>query len=172
MRWFWVDRFTELISGKCATAVKAVALSEEQLHEHFPGQPMMPNSLVVEGMAQTGGLLVSEYNDFQERVVLAKLAHSTFYFQAVPGDTLTYHATIQQIRKDGAMVTTTSHVGERLQGQAEIFFAHLDERINERVLFDPLDFVIWLKMLRVFEVGRKPDGSKLTIPPHLANANP
>ena len=74
MRWFWIDRYTEFESGKRATAIKNVTLAEEHLHDHFPGSPLMPNPLVVEGMAQTGGLLVAEHSDFEERVVLAKLA--------------------------------------------------------------------------------------------------
>jgi 3-hydroxyacyl-[acyl-carrier-protein] dehydratase len=171
MRWFWIDRFTELISGKSATAIKAISFGEQQLHDHFPGYPMMPNSLVIEGMAQTGGLLVSEYNDFAERVILAKLARSTFHFHAVPGDVLTYRATIQLIRCDGAMVTVTSHVGPRLQAEAEIYFAHLDTRSDHRELYDPHDFYLWLQILKVFEVGRKSDGSRLQVPPHLAESH-
>ena len=69
MRWFWIDRFTEFISRQQATAVKAVSLSEEFLHDHFYSYPVMPNSLVIEGMAQTGGLLVSEFHRFVEWVV-------------------------------------------------------------------------------------------------------
>ena len=73
MRWFWIDRFTEMVSGQKATAIKTVSLSEEHLHDHFLGIPTMPNSLILEGMAQTAGMLVSEYNDFRERVILAKV---------------------------------------------------------------------------------------------------
>jgi 3-hydroxyacyl-[acyl-carrier-protein] dehydratase len=171
MRWFWIDRFTELVSGERATALKNVSLAEEQLHDHFPGCPIMPNSLVVEGMAQTAGLLVNEWSDFQERVVLAKLGRAVFHFPAVPGDTLTYRATIGQLGKDGAMVAATSHVGERLQAEADFFFAHLDdERQAGQSLFEPSEFLNWLLILGVFDVGRKQDGSPLTIPKHLADA--
>ena len=52
MRWFWLDRFTEFVSGSHATAVKGVSLSEDHLHDHWPYYPVMPNSLVAEGMAQ------------------------------------------------------------------------------------------------------------------------
>ena len=52
MRWFWLDRFTEFVSGSQATAVKGVSLSEDHLHDHWPSYPVMPNSLVAEGMAQ------------------------------------------------------------------------------------------------------------------------
>lgn len=171
MRWFWIDRFTELVSGKHATAIKTVSLSEEHLHDHFAYYPVMPSSLIIEGMAQTGGLLVSEFNDFAERVVLAKLSKCIFHKQAEPGDTLIYRAEIQQIGKEGAMCTTTSHIGNQLQAEAEIFFAHLDERIAGKELFEPEDFLAWLRIICIFEVGRKPDGSPLIIPDHLLRSN-
>src|SRR6185436_11644539 len=79
MRWFWLDRFTEFVSGSHATAVKCVSLCEEHLHDHWPNYPVMPNSLVAEGMAQCGGLLVSEVYKFAELVVLAKLAKCEFH---------------------------------------------------------------------------------------------
>ncbi|MFV2066930.1 MAG: beta-hydroxyacyl-ACP dehydratase [Pirellulales bacterium] len=170
MRWFWIDRFVELVSGQHATAIKAVSLSGEQLHDHFPGHALMPNSLVIEGMAQTGGLLVSEYNDFRERVVLAKLSRSCFHFYAEAGDTLTYRASIEQISSNGAMVQATSHVGDRLQGEANIVLAHLNGNHGDQVLYDNIDFLIWLRLLRIFDVGRKPDGSRLDVPAHLAQA--
>ena len=53
----------------------------------------MPNSLVVEGIAQTGGLLVCEHGRFREKVVLAKLPKAKFHFLAKPGDSLVYTAT-------------------------------------------------------------------------------
>ena len=54
MRWFWIDRFVEFVPGSHAKAVKNVTLAEEHLHDHFPGFPVMPGSLMLEGMAQTG----------------------------------------------------------------------------------------------------------------------
>jgi len=51
--------------------VKNVSLAEEHLHDHFPGAALMPNSLIVEGMAQTAGLLIADALEFNRRVVLA-----------------------------------------------------------------------------------------------------
>ena len=62
MRWFWFDRYTEFVSGTRATAIKNVSLSEEHVHDHFPGVPMMPDSLVIEGLAQTGGVVCCKYH--------------------------------------------------------------------------------------------------------------
>jgi 3-hydroxyacyl-[acyl-carrier-protein] dehydratase len=167
MRWFWIDRFTELVSGETATAIKTISLSEEHLHDHFSGIPTMPNSLILEGMAQTAGMLVSQYNAFKERVILAKVPRLVFHCRGVPGDTLTYHAQLEAIEESGARAITTSHIGGRLQAEAEILFAHIDRETAHRPLFAGEDFGDILKSLRIFEVGRNPDGSKLSYPEHL-----
>ncbi|MEX2114490.1 MAG: 3-hydroxyacyl-ACP dehydratase FabZ family protein [Pirellulales bacterium] len=170
MRWFWIDRYTEFESGKRATAIKNVTLAEEHLHDHFPGAPMMPNPLVVEGMAQTGGLLVAEHSDFEHRVVLAKLAKATFHFSAVPGDTLTYCMTIESLSKDAAKVSGTSHVGQRLQAEVEMWFAYLPEERAGKSLFDPAAMLAMLKQLGVFEIGRDAEGNPLQVPQYLTDA--
>ena len=65
--------------------MKCVSLSEDHLHDHWPGYPVMPNTLVAEGMAQCGGLLVSEIYQFSELVVLAKFSKCTFDGEVRPG---------------------------------------------------------------------------------------
>jgi 3-hydroxyacyl-[acyl-carrier-protein] dehydratase len=172
MRWFWIDRYLEFESGRYAVAIKNVSLAEEYLHDHFPGAPVMPNSLIVEGLAQTGGLLVGEYNDFAKRVVLAKVARATFHFAAVPGDTLRYRVQIEEIKNDGAMVRGTSHVGDRLQAEVEMFFAHLSDRRGDGELFHPAVLLAWLRTLGVFEVGRDREGAPLKPPQALLDCEP
>ena len=49
MRWIWIDGFVEFESGRRASAVKNVTLAEEHLHDHFPGFPVMPATLIIEG---------------------------------------------------------------------------------------------------------------------------
>ena len=99
MRWFWIDRFEEFVRGRRAVAVKNVSLAEEHLHDHFPGMPLMPNSLVVEGMAQTAGLLVADAIEYARRVVLAKVAAAEFHFDAVPGDCIRFAARLVMRRR-------------------------------------------------------------------------
>jgi 3-hydroxyacyl-[acyl-carrier-protein] dehydratase len=164
MRWMWIDRFVEFISGQRAVAIKNVTLAEEPLDGYLPGFPLLPASLIVEGLAQTGGLLVGEANQFQERVVLAKIGKATFYRPALPGDTLRYTAVVQDIQPDGAIVYGTSHLGDELQAEVELFFAHLDDRFPQGELFDPAAFLAMLRMFGLYDIGRKPDGSPLDIP--------
>lgn len=170
MRWMWIDRFIEFERGRRAVALKNVSLAEEQVVDYFPGFPVMPSSLIVEGLAQTGGLLVAEYNHFAERVVLAKVGRATFHFSAVPGDSLIYTATAEYIKPDGAMIHGTCHTGGRLQAEMELVFAHLDQRFEGVELFYPADFLQMMRTFGLYDVGRNPDGTALEAPPHLLEA--
>ncbi|MCE5267596.1 MAG: beta-hydroxyacyl-ACP dehydratase [Planctomycetaceae bacterium] len=169
MRWYWIDRFVEFHSGRYAKAVKNISLSEDHLHDHFPNYPMLPNSLILEGMAQTGGLLVCEHNQFREKVVLAKVPKATFHCAATPGDQLIYTAKIEYVRPEGAMVTTTSHKGGVLHAEAEVVFAHLNHpKLGS--LFDPETFLRMMRLLGAFDIGVAADGSPLTPPRGLIEA--
>src|ERR1043165_10223022 len=113
MRWMWIDRIVRLEPGKRLTAVKNVSLAEEHLHGHFAASearaalPVMPASLIVEGMAQSAGILVGHADAFREKVVLAKVSIAELEREATPGTTLRYTATIQQMDKMGASTAGT-----------------------------------------------------------------
>ena len=51
VRWIWIDKFIEFTSKQSATAIKNVSLAEEHLHDLYPAFPIVPHSLIVEGMA-------------------------------------------------------------------------------------------------------------------------
>ncbi|MEN1678334.1 MAG: beta-hydroxyacyl-ACP dehydratase [Planctomycetota bacterium] len=171
MRWFWVDRFTEYVAGSHAVADKGVALSDEFLHDHWLGYPVMPNSLIAEGMAQTAGLLVSELYGFKELVVLAKFTRLSFDGPLLPGQCITYRAEIGHRKEIGAQASVTGVIrkpdgSEHQQALAEIFFARLandsapDKGLPAK-LFDPDDLCHWLHVTGVFRVGVKADGSRM-----------
>ncbi len=166
MRWFWIDRFTEYVTGSHAVGVKGVTLSDGFLHDHFDVYPVMPPSLIAEGMAQTGGLLVSEIYRFAELVVLAKFSKLTFTGEVRGGDQIVYRADVGSLREVGAMVDVTATVDGEQVAMAEIFFARLSgddarDSIPQR-LFDPADLVHWLHLVGIFEVGRRPDGTRIS----------
>ena len=170
MRWFWIDRFIEFESGHRAVAIKNISLNDEQILGYVPGFPAMPSSLIIEGLAQTGGLLVCEHSQFQERVVLAKVTKAEFPQPALAGDTLKYTVLIQDIREGGAICQGTCHVEDQLVAKVELVFAHLDDRFQGGDLFDPANFLRTLRTLRLFEVGRSSDGKPLPIPSHMLAA--
>jgi 3-hydroxyacyl-[acyl-carrier-protein] dehydratase len=164
MRWFWIDRYNEFVRGKRATAVKNVSLAEEHLHDHFPGAAMMPNSLVVEGMAQTAGLLVADALEFNRRVVLAKVAAAEFHFDAVPGDTIVFKAEVLDLKPTGSLAKVTSTVGDRRQGEAELFFAHLEPGEGVPKLFEPEELMRWLDHMHIYDIGTDEAGQALARP--------
>lgn len=156
MRWIWIDRFVEFQSGQSAKAIKNVTLAEEHLHDHFPGFAVMPHSLIIEGLAQTGGILLGEKHQFEHVVILGKVPKMTFHSYAVPGDTLTYSAKLVDDRPEGGMTEVTAHVGDRLVAEGEIFFAHVDQSASgpSAAKVDQKNFVFTMKLLGVFDVGK------------------
>jgi 3-hydroxyacyl-[acyl-carrier-protein] dehydratase len=86
------------------------------------------------------------------------------------GDQLKYTAKAEVFQPDGAMCSCTSHVGDQLQGEFELFFAHLDERFAGVDLFRPEELLQMLRIFRLFEVGRRPDGEPISIPEFMLAA--
>lgn len=129
MRWIWIDKFTEFTSRRSATAIKNVSLAEEHLHDLYPDFPIVPHSLIIEGMAQTAGILVGEARNFAEKVILAKVGKATFFRLVRPGQTLTYHAMIDQLSEQGAAITGTVTVGDDTVAEIELMFSHIDQNL-------------------------------------------
>jgi 3-hydroxyacyl-[acyl-carrier-protein] dehydratase len=129
MRWIWIDKFTEFTPKVSATAVKNVSLAEEHLHDLYPAFPIVPHSLIVEGMAQTSGILVGEARNFAEKVILAKITKATFHRLVRPGDTIAYNARIEQMSEQGASITGTVMVGAEKVADIELMFSHIDQNM-------------------------------------------
>ncbi|MBM4020661.1 MAG: beta-hydroxyacyl-ACP dehydratase [Planctomycetes bacterium] len=162
MRWFLLDRFEEFVRCRRATAIKAVTLAEEHLHDHVPGWAIVPNTLVLEGLAQTAGILVADAIDYRRQVVLAKVGVCEFHFDAMPGDVLRYEVELVELSEDGSVVQATSRVGGRPHGRAELFFGHLASGDSVPKLFSNEQFNRWLDNLRIYEVAREHDGTPVT----------
>ncbi len=138
MRWIWIDKFVEFTPRTSATAVKNVTLAEEHLHDLYPAYPIVPHSLIVEGMAQTAGILVGEARNFAEKVILAKIGRATFHRLVRPGETIHFAARIDQLSEQGASVRGTVTVGsataagsaaDDLVAEIELMFSHIDQNM-------------------------------------------
>ncbi len=141
MRWIWIDRILELDKGQRCVAVKNISLAEDVLHDHFPAtssrpaMPVMPNPLIVEGMAQTAGILVGHARNFAEKVILAKIGGAEFTDIAVPGQTIRFTAEIDRIDDAGASIQGHVEVFDSAIGPAqarplakiELLFSHIDQ---------------------------------------------
>jgi 3-hydroxyacyl-[acyl-carrier-protein] dehydratase len=147
MRWLWIDRFLRFRRGLSARAVKNLTMAEDLFADHFPGYPIMPAALILEGLAQTGGILVGEARDFREKVVLAKIVSARFSREALAGETLVYDVSVVTLRDEGASVEGRVYafpggtsIPDELPApplaQAEIFFAHLDQARSQQMFGD------------------------------------
>ncbi|HKQ50148.1 MAG TPA: 3-hydroxyacyl-ACP dehydratase FabZ family protein [Phycisphaerae bacterium] len=130
MRWIWIDKFVDFQSQLRATAIKNVSLAEEHLHDHFPAYPVMPASLIVEGMAQTAGILVGEARNFAEKVILAKVKRARFEREVRPGEQLRYEAEIEQVSPEAASTTGKVYADGKLMAEIDIVFSHIDNNLS------------------------------------------
>ncbi len=154
MRWIWIDKFIEFTPRTSASAVKNVSLAEEHLHDLYPAFPIVPHSLIVEGMAQTAGILVGEARNFEEKVILAKIGRATFHRLVRPGDTIVFQATIDQLNEQGASISGTVKSGDDLVAEIELMFSHIDQNMGglefpEHNFVFTEQFTELLKMYRV-----------------------
>ncbi len=130
MRWIWIDKFTEFESGRRAVAIKNVTLAEEHLHDHFPGFPVMPETLCIEAMAQTAGILVGEAKKFQEKVILAKIKKAVFFDYVKPGDTIRLEAKIESIAPEAAGTSGKITRDDKLIAEIDLMFSHIDQNLG------------------------------------------
>jgi 3-hydroxyacyl-[acyl-carrier-protein] dehydratase len=135
MRWMWIDQIVEFVANQKMVAIKNVSLAEDHLHDHFG---LMPASLMIEGMAQTAGILVGSVHRFREKVILAKITTARFDVEVFPGQTIRYEAHIDRIDAMGAsttgLVQRMSHAGThsgmwQTIGQVDLMFSHLDQNM-------------------------------------------
>ena len=142
MRWMWIDTIVAYEPDRRLVAIKNVSLAEDHLHQHFaegadgPAQPVMPGSLMMEGMAQTAGILVGSVRRFAEKVILAKIQKAQIDADVTPGQCIRYDASIERIDGMGASTVGTierldhrTGVWERI-GSTEIMFSHVDQNMS------------------------------------------
>lgn len=124
MRFFLVDRVDEIVPGRYATGVKAVSLTDDFIHDHFPGQPLFPGTLMLEAMAQLGGFLVdaSHQGDPDQRAILAQIDRARFAHPARPGDVLHLRCELSSSLGGGAQVEARIRLGEQRVSSALLTF--------------------------------------------------
>tara|TARA_Y100001968_G_C19454366_1_gene771489 strand:- start:12466 stop:12891 length:426 start_codon:yes stop_codon:yes gene_type:complete len=122
-----VDRLIEHQPGKRAVGIKNVTLNEPQFQGHFPERPLMPGVLIVEAMAQVGGLIVSQIPDLPKGLfVFAGIDGVRFRRPVVPGDQITISCELLSIkRKRFGKVFGEAKVDDQLVCSGELMFSLL-----------------------------------------------
>jgi 3-hydroxyacyl-[acyl-carrier-protein] dehydratase len=95
-----VDRIIDIDGDRSAIGIKNVSFNEPQFQGHFPGAPVFPGVLIIEGMAQTGGAICVLASGFKSKsVYFLTIDKCKFRKPVIPGDVLEYHMTKKAQRK-------------------------------------------------------------------------
>lgn len=119
-----VDRILELEPLKRAVGIKNVTIDEPFFMGHFPGQPIMPGVLLLEAMAQVGGVAMLYPEENRGKIVyFAGMDKVKFRRPVTPGDQVKTVATVTKVRRSMGKMWAEAFVDGELVAEAEFFFA-------------------------------------------------
>lgn len=119
-----VDRIIELEPGVKSVGIKNVTANEPFFQGHFPEYPVMPGVLIVEALAQTGGVALKMLNEHKDKLALfAGIDKVRFKRQVKPGDQLLMTVELGQFRRGVGTCTATATVDGELACKGELMFA-------------------------------------------------
>jgi len=124
MRFVLIDRLLELEPGRRAAAVKTFLPGEEFFRDHFPGFPVVPGSLLLEAMGQTGGWLLAATLQFARWPLLNMVDNAKFRRFVRPGEEIRIDASIRSKKESSfELMSEASVAGERVAGARFLFHA-------------------------------------------------
>ncbi|NOY87624.1 MAG: 3-hydroxyacyl-ACP dehydratase FabZ [Deltaproteobacteria bacterium] len=124
-----IDRIDELKPGKKAVGIKNVTINEGFFQGHFPEHPVMPGVLILESMAQVGGILAfastADVENLQEEagrrvVYFMSIDKVKFRRPVVPGDQLRHEVTVLKLKGNVVQIDCKTYVGEQVVAQGEM----------------------------------------------------
>ena len=119
-----VDRILELEPGKRAVGIKNVTANEPFFQGHFPQRAVMPGVLIIEAMAQVGGVMILSVEEHKGKLAyLGTLDGVKFRRPIVPGDTLEMETELLRVRSNMGKVRCTARVDGQEVATAHIMFA-------------------------------------------------
>jgi len=121
-----IDRVTEMNEGKNIVGYKNVSISEPVFEGHFPGHPIYPGVMILEGMAQAGGILALKSSGLTDEEIKAKVIYfmsidgAKFRVPVKPGDKLEYRIEVLKLRKTLIVLGGKAYVDDKLVAEAEL----------------------------------------------------
>lgn len=136
MRFHMIDRIETICHGKYVTAVKCISLSDDVFNEHFPGYPIFPGSLVLEGLAQLAGsffeMTMKERDLPIRRAVLSIVRQFKLRKPAGPGDRLHYRSDLLSMQDDYGVANVSASLDGEICAAGELMF-HFVTIDNEKI---------------------------------------
>jgi 3-hydroxyacyl-[acyl-carrier-protein] dehydratase len=123
-----VDRiiFLDLEAGEII-GQKNVTINEEFFLGHFPSVPLMPGVLILEALAQTGGILVHKKGNISRIALLLNITNAKFRNPVTPGDVLYLHAKALHITQKAGKIEAKAIVNDKIAVEAELSFALIEK---------------------------------------------
>ena len=119
-----VDRITELVPGKRVVGIKNITVNEPFFQGHFPQRAIMPGVLIIEVMAQIGGVMILSVDEHKGKLAyIGTVDNAKFRRPVVPGDTLEVEVELLRLRGNMGKVKCMARVGGEEAAEAEIMFA-------------------------------------------------
>jgi 3-hydroxyacyl-[acyl-carrier-protein] dehydratase len=117
-----IDRIVEMKGDESAIGIKNVTFNEPQFQGHFPGQPVFPGVLMIEGMAQTAGALcvINQAVGKPKSVYFLTIDKAKFRKPVGPGDVIEYHMTKKAQRKNMWWYRGEARVAGEVVAEAEV----------------------------------------------------
>ncbi len=121
-----IDRVTQMNEGKDIVGYKNVSISEPVFQGHFPGHPIYPGVMILEGMAQAGGILALKSSGLTDEEIKAKVIYfmsidnAKFRVPVKPGDKLEYRIEVLKLRKTLIVLGAKAYVDDKLVAEAEL----------------------------------------------------
>ncbi|MBT3312788.1 MAG: 3-hydroxyacyl-ACP dehydratase FabZ [Desulfobacterales bacterium] len=116
-----VDRITELVKGEKVVGLKNVTINEPHFQGHFPGRPIMPGVLIIEAMAQVGGVLAFESaaEDVGGLIYFMSIDKVKFRQPVFPGDQLILETKVLKLKRKIIKMSGTASVDGKVVTEAE-----------------------------------------------------
>lgn len=123
-----VDRIIDYVPGERAVGIKNVTFNEPHFQGHFPGRPIMPGVLIVEAMAQVGGVVLTQFPGMEGSLFLfAGIDKVRFRRQVIPGDQLVMTTELVRVsQRRIAKMQARAEVDGQLVTEGELLFSRVD----------------------------------------------
>lgn len=121
-----VDKVTQMTEGEEIIAYKNISISEPVFQGHFPGHPIYPGVMILEGMAQAGGVLALKSSGLSDEEIKQKVIYfmsidgAKFRSPVKPGDKLEYRVKVLKLRKNLIVLEGKAFVDDTLVSEAQL----------------------------------------------------